>query len=54
MTLRNQTNFQNTIKWELLLNAAEIGVTAKEGNVSLTGVISAYQYPEQLLRCLEP
>jgi len=29
-----QTDVQNAIKWEPLLNAAEIGVTAKDGCTS--------------------
>jgi len=37
-----QTDVQNAIKWEPLLNAAEIGVTAKDGVVSLTGVGDSY------------
>ena len=37
-----QTDIQNAIKWEPLLNAAEIGVTAKDGVVSLTGVVDSY------------
>ena len=37
-----QTDVQNAIKWEPLLNAAEIGVTAKDGVVSLTGVVDRY------------
>lgn len=37
-----QTDVQNAIKWEPLLNAAEIGVTAKGGVVSLTGVVDSY------------
>jgi osmotically-inducible protein OsmY len=37
-----QTDVQNAIKWEPLLNAAEIGVTAKDGVVSLTGVVDSY------------
>jgi osmotically-inducible protein OsmY len=37
-----QTDVQNAIKWEPLLNAAEIGVTAKDGIVSLTGVVDSY------------
>ena len=37
-----QTDVQNAIKWEPLLDAAEIGVTAKEGVVSLTGVVDSY------------
>lgn len=37
-----QTDVQNAIKWEPLLTAAEIGVTAKDGVVSLTGVVDSY------------
>lgn len=37
-----QVDVQNAIKWEPLLNAAEIGVTAKDGVVSLTGVVDSY------------
>ena len=37
-----QKDVQNAIKWEPLLNAAEIGVTAKDGVVSLTGVVDNY------------
>nr|WP_315169795.1 BON domain-containing protein [uncultured Flavobacterium sp.] len=37
-----QTDVQNAIKWEPLLNAAEIGVTAKDGVISLTGVVDSY------------
>ncbi len=37
-----QTDVQNAIEWEPLLNAAEIGVTAKDGIVSLTGVVDSY------------
>jgi len=37
-----QTDVQNAIKWEPLLHAAEIGVTAKEGVVSLTGIVDSY------------
>ncbi len=37
-----QTDVQNAITWEPLLNAAEIGVTAKDGVVSLTGVVDSY------------
>jgi len=37
-----QEDVQNAIKWEPLLNAAEIGVTAKDGVVSLTGVVDSY------------
>jgi osmotically-inducible protein OsmY len=37
-----QADVQNAIKWEPLLNAAEIGVTAKDGVVSLTGIVDSY------------
>jgi osmotically-inducible protein OsmY len=37
-----QTDVQNAIKWEPLLNAAEIGVTAKDGVVSLTGIVDTF------------
>jgi len=37
-----QIDVQNAIKWEPLLNAAEIGVTAKDGIISLTGIVDSY------------
>lgn len=37
-----QKDVQNAIKWEPLLHAAEIGVTAKDGLISLTGVVDSY------------
>ncbi len=37
-----QKDVQDAIKWEPLLNAAEIGVTAKDGVVSLTGEVDSY------------
>lgn len=37
-----QTDVQNAIKWEPLLHAAEIGVTAKDGIVTLTGEVDSY------------
>jgi len=37
-----QSDVQNAIKWEPLLNAAEIGVTAKDCVVSLTGVVDSH------------
>jgi osmotically-inducible protein OsmY len=37
-----QADVQNAIKWEPLLHAAEIGVTAKDGIVSLTGTVDSY------------
>ncbi|KPE52753.1 BON domain-containing protein [Chryseobacterium indologenes] len=37
-----QKDVQDAIKWEPLLHAAEIGVTAKDGVVSLTGIVDHY------------
>ena len=37
-----QLDVQNAIKWEPLLHAAEIGVTAKEGVITLSGVVDSY------------
>ena len=37
-----QQDVQDAIKWEPLLNAAQIGVTAKDGIVSLTGNVDSY------------
>jgi len=37
-----QKDVQDAIKWEPLLNAAEIGVTAKDGVITLTGVVDSY------------
>jgi osmotically-inducible protein OsmY len=37
-----QKDVQNAIKWQPLLNAAEIGVTAKDGVVTLTGTVNSY------------
>ena len=37
-----QKDVQEAIKWEPLLNAAEIGVTAKDGVVTLTGSVDSY------------
>lgn len=37
-----QADVLNAIKWEPFLNAAEIGVTAKDGVVSLTGIVDSY------------
>src|ERR1700712_902782 len=37
-----QKDIQEAIKWEPLLNAAEIGVTAKEGIITLTGSVDSY------------
>ncbi len=37
-----QKDVQDAIKWEPLLNAAEIGVIAKNGVVTLTGTVDSY------------
>jgi osmotically-inducible protein OsmY len=37
-----QRDVQDAIKWEPLLNAAEIGVTVKDGMVTLTGTVDSY------------
>lgn len=37
-----QKDVQDAIKWEPLLNAAEIGVIAKDGVVTLTGLVDNY------------
>lgn len=37
-----QKDVQDAIIWEPLLHAAEIGVTAKDGIVTLTGVVDSY------------
>ena len=37
-----QKDVQDAIKWEPLLNAAEIGVTAKDGVITLTGIVDSY------------
>ena len=37
-----QRDVQDAIKWEPLLNAAEIGVTVKNGMVTLTGTVDSY------------
>jgi osmotically-inducible protein OsmY len=37
-----QRDVQNAIKWEPLLHAAEIGVTAIDGVVTLTGIVDSY------------
>ena len=38
----DQNHFMTANEWQPLLNAAEIGVTAKDGVVSLTGVVDTY------------
>ncbi len=37
-----QKEVQDAIKWEPLLNAAEIGVIAKDGVITLTGTVDSY------------
>ncbi len=37
-----QKDVQDAIKWEPLLNAAEIGVTAKDGIITLTGMVDSF------------
>jgi osmotically-inducible protein OsmY len=37
-----QKDVQEAIKWEPLLHAAEIGVTAKDGVITLTGTVDSY------------
>jgi osmotically-inducible protein OsmY len=37
-----QKDVQDAMKWEPLLNAAEIGVTAKNGIITLTGTVNSY------------
>jgi osmotically-inducible protein OsmY len=37
-----QRDVQDAIKWEPSLNAAEIGVTVKDGEVTLTGIVDSY------------
>lgn len=37
-----QTDVQKAITWEPLLNAAQIGVTAEDGIVTLTGTVDSY------------
>ena len=37
-----QKDVQEAIKWQPLLKAAEVGVTAKDGVVSLTGIVSSF------------
>jgi osmotically-inducible protein OsmY len=37
-----QKDVQEAIKWEPLLHAAEIGVTVKDGVVTLTGIVDGY------------
>jgi len=37
-----QKDVQDAIKWEPLLNAAEIGIVAKDGVITLTGTVNSY------------
>ncbi|MEO6684442.1 MAG: BON domain-containing protein, partial [Dyadobacter sp.] len=37
-----QKDVQDAIKWEPLLKAAEIGVTAKDGVITLSGTVDSY------------
>jgi osmotically-inducible protein OsmY len=37
-----QKDVQDAIRWEPLLNTAEIGVTAKDGVITLTGIVDSY------------
>ncbi|MDG1158815.1 MAG: BON domain-containing protein [Flavobacteriales bacterium] len=37
-----QKDVQNAIKWEPYMNAAEIGVTAKDGVITLSGTVDSY------------
>jgi len=37
-----QKDVQEAIKWEPLLNAAEIGVIAKDGVITLSGTVDSY------------
>jgi len=37
-----QKDVQDAINWEPLLNAAQIGVTAKDGVITLTGTVDSY------------
>ncbi|HEK19604.1 BON domain-containing protein [Mucilaginibacter sp. 44-25] len=42
-----QQDVENAIKWEPLLNAGEIGVTAKDGVITLTGTVDNYLKKQQ-------
>ena len=37
-----QREVENAIQWEPLLNAAEIGVIAKDGVITLSGTVDSY------------
>lgn len=45
-----QKDVQEAIKWEPLLNAAEIGVTAKDGVVTLFGTVDSYPKKQEAER----
>ena len=38
-----QKDVQDALKWEHLLKVAEIGVTASDGIITLTGIVSSYE-----------
>lgn len=42
-----QKDVQDAIKWEPLLNAAEIGVTAKDGIITLSGTVDSYSKKQE-------
>jgi len=42
-----QKDVQDAIKWERLLNAAEVGVTVKDGVVTLTGTVDTFAKKEE-------
>jgi osmotically-inducible protein OsmY len=42
-----QKDVQDAIKWEPLLSASEIGVTAKDGVVTLTGEVDSYRKKQE-------
>ena len=42
-----QKDVQDAIKWERLLDAAEVGVTVKDGVVTLTGTVDTYAKKEE-------
>jgi len=48
-----QKDVQDAIKWEPLLHAAEIGVTANEGVVTLTGTVDSYSKKWKLKKLLK-
>lgn len=51
-----QSKVQDAIKWEPLLDVTEIGVTAKEGIITLTGTVDSYAKKleaEKIVRCVK-